>query len=154
MKSSTTIEIAPIGVVHSPRKQEAGMPNQSRWADQTEVNIEVFPEFAEGLKDLDGIEQIWLVYWSDDANPAGLAVKPCLHHANRGIFATRAPMHPNPIGMSAVRLLAIENRILRVSGVGIRFETALLDIKPYDPEYDSIKPKFKHVEWQAHNHMF
>jgi tRNA (adenine37-N6)-methyltransferase len=129
-------ELAPIGVVHSPHRQEKGAPIQPRWAQGTEGAVELFPEFAPGLRDLDGFERIWLLYWFDRAREAQLEVVPYLDTRAHGVFATRAPCRPNPIGISCVRLLAIEGTRLRVAELDILDGTPLLDVKPYVPECD------------------
>jgi tRNA-Thr(GGU) m(6)t(6)A37 methyltransferase TsaA len=128
--------LKPIGVIHSPNRQEAGTPIQPRWAEHIEGRVEVFPEFAAGLKDLDGFERVWLLYWCDRAAPVELLAKPYLDDNVRGVFATRAPCRPNPIGLSTVRLLRIEGRMLHVAGLDALDQTPLLDIKPYAPEFD------------------
>ena len=128
--------LKPIGVTHSPNRQEAGTPIQPRWAEHIEGRVEVFPEFAAGLKDLDGFERVWLLYWCDRAAPVELLAKPYLDDNVRGVFATRAPCRPNPIGLSTVRLLRIEGRMLHVAGLDALDQTPLLDIKPYAPEFD------------------
>jgi tRNA-Thr(GGU) m(6)t(6)A37 methyltransferase TsaA len=128
--------LKPIGVIHSPNKQEAGTPIQPRWAEHIEGRVEIFPEYAAGLRDLDGFERIWLMYWFDRAAQSELVVKPYLDDTARGVFATRAPCRPNPIGLSAVRLLRIEGRMLHVAGLDALDQTPLLDIKPYAPEFD------------------
>jgi tRNA (adenine37-N6)-methyltransferase len=134
--SDNHISLKIIGRIHSPHKEAAGTPIQPRWAEDIEGRVEVFPEFAPGLSDLNGFERIWLLYWFDRTVPEQLVVKPYLDDRYHGIFATRAPCRPNPIGMSACRLLAIEGTVLRVSNVDILDQTPLLDIKPYAPEFD------------------
>ena len=101
----------------------------------------MFPEYVEGLCDLDGFERIWLVYWFDQARAAQMAVTPYLDRTPRGLFATRAPCRPNPIGLSAVRLLGIVGSILEVDGLDILDNTPLLDLKPYIPEFDGFEAK-------------
>jgi len=130
------INLKPIGVIHSPNKQEAGTPIQPRWAEHIEGRVEVFPEYATGLEDLGEFDRIWLIYWFDRAARAELAVKPYLDGVPRGIFATRAPSRLNPIGLSAVRLVQVEGRVLRVAGLDVLDQTPLLDLKPYAPEFD------------------
>ncbi len=88
-----------IGVVHSPHREAAGTPVQSALATGVTGTVEVLPEYAAGLKDLDGFERIWLVYWCDRARPAELVVTPYRDTVARGVFATRAPSRPNPIGV-------------------------------------------------------
>jgi tRNA-Thr(GGU) m(6)t(6)A37 methyltransferase TsaA len=112
-----------------------------------EGTVEIFPEFSEGLKDLDGFERIWLIYWLDRARSAQLLVRPYLDSVERGVFATRSPCRPNGIGMSPVRLLSIHGNILRVADVDILDGTPLLDIKPYIPAFDHFP--VERVGWYA-----
>jgi tRNA-Thr(GGU) m(6)t(6)A37 methyltransferase TsaA len=133
-----TLELNPIGIVRSPFKEAAGTPIQAGMAEGAAGTVEVFPAFAEGLKDLDGFDRIWLLYWFDRAAAARLIVTPYLDDQPHGVFATRAPARPNPIGMSAVRLLRIEGCALHVSDVDILDGTPLLDIKPYVPQFDHL----------------
>jgi len=132
----TTMQLEPIGVIHTGFSQAAGTPIQPGTARGAEGTVEVFAPFAEGLKDLDGFERIWLLYWFDRASPAQMIVRPYMDDSPRGLFATRAPCWPNPIGMSAVRLLRIEGARLHVADVDILDGTPLLDIKPYAPQFD------------------
>lgn len=104
-----------------------------------EGTVEVFAEFAAALRDLDGFERIWLVYWFDRAAEAQLVVTPYLDDCPRGLFATRAPCRPNPIGLSCVRLLRIEESRLSVAELDVLEGTPLLDIKPYVPECDAFE---------------
>jgi tRNA (adenine37-N6)-methyltransferase len=127
-----------IGVVHTPHRQAAGTPVQAALATGVRGTVEVFPEYAAGLRDLDGFERIWLVYWFDRAKPAELVVTPYLDTTPRGLFATRAPCRPNPIGLSAVRLLEVRGNVLYVEGLDILDGTPLLDIKPYVPGFDAF----------------
>jgi tRNA-Thr(GGU) m(6)t(6)A37 methyltransferase TsaA len=129
-------ELAPIGLIHSPHRQAAGTPIQARFAEGIEGTVEVFPEFAAGVRDLEGFDRIWLLYWFDRAQPAQLEVVPYRDTQTRGVFATRAPSRPNPIGLSCVRLLAVDGARLRVADLDVLDGTPLLDIKPYLPECD------------------
>jgi len=128
-----------IGTIHSPFRQAQGTPIQSALAQGVEGSVKVFPEFVPGLQDLEGFERIWLLYWLDRASPAELVVKPFLDKRKRGIFATRAPCRPNPLGLSCVRLLGIEGGRLRIGDVDVLDETPLLDIKPYAPRLDCFR---------------
>ena len=98
--------------------------------------MEIFPEFAAGLRDLEGFERIWLLFWFHRAKTAKLIVTPYLDDQEHGVFATRAPSRPNPVGLSCVRLLRIEGNRLRVGDLDILDDTPLLDIKPYAPALD------------------
>lgn len=100
--------------------------------------MEVFDEFVPGLRDLEGFERIWLLHWFDRARfeECALVIKPSLDNTAHGVFATCAPARPNPIGMSAVRLLEVRGNGLAIGGVDILDRTPLLDIKPYAPQFD------------------
>ncbi len=130
------IKYRPIGVIHSPFRQIAGMPIQPAGAAGVKGYVEVFSEFSEGLKDLDGFSHVFLLYHLHKVQGCRLTVTPFLDEEQRGVFATRAPSRPNPIGLSVVRLEGIEGDILRIEGVDVLDETPLLDIKPYIPEFD------------------
>lgn len=125
-----------IGFIRSPFPETAGTPIQSVMAQGIEGSIDVFPEFVAGLQDLAGFDRIWLLYWFDRASQSRLVVTPFLDQQARGIFATRSPVRPNPIGLSCVRLLGVENGRLRIADVDVLDQTPLLDIKPYVPAFD------------------
>jgi tRNA-Thr(GGU) m(6)t(6)A37 methyltransferase TsaA len=135
------MNLTPIGIIHSPHQRADGTPVQAALATGVQGTVEVFPEYAAGLRDLEGFERIWLVYWFDRAKPAELVVTPYLDTTPRGLFATRAPCRPNPIGVSPVRLLGITGCILQVDGLDILDNTPLLDIKPYIPKFDAFEAK-------------
>ena len=130
------IKYTPIGVIHSQFKEPKGIPIQSAAAKGIEGTVEVFPEFAEGLKDVEGFSHIILVYHFYLARKSSLKVKPYLDNEVRGIFSTRAPGRPNPIGVSIVLLIGIEETLLQIQEVDIIDGTPLLDIKPYVPAFD------------------
>jgi tRNA-Thr(GGU) m(6)t(6)A37 methyltransferase TsaA len=130
------IEYRPIGLIHSPFEKPAGMPIQPTGAGGICGTVEVFPEFAAGLKDLDGFSHIILLYHFHHSGAPELVVEPFLDSQPRGVFATRAPMRPNPIGISVVRLTKIVANILHIENVDILDGTPLLDIKPYVPAFD------------------
>jgi tRNA-Thr(GGU) m(6)t(6)A37 methyltransferase TsaA len=135
---SSHIQLKTIGVIRSSFKAAAGTPIQPPFGDGVEGTVEVLPEYAEGLADLDGFDRIWLLYWLDRAPPARLRVMPFRDNVQRGLFATRAPCRPNPIGLSSVRLIGISDNMLTVSGIDILDGTPLLDIKPYIPAFDAF----------------
>jgi tRNA (adenine37-N6)-methyltransferase len=137
----TRLILTPIGTIHSPFRRSAGTPIQSALANGEEGSVEVYAQFAAGLRDLEGFERIWLLYWFDRAVRGQLVVRPFLDDQERGVFATRAPCRPNPIGLSCVRLLGIEGRGLRIEGVDVLDGTPLLDIKPYVPQFDCLKAR-------------
>jgi len=102
--------------------------------------VEIFPEYRDGLKDLEGFERILLVFHFNRIKEEKLMVHPHLDKKScRGVFATRAPFRPNRIGISSVKLVKIENNILHIEQVDILNGTPLLDIKPYIPQIDSFE---------------
>ncbi|MCA1808339.1 MAG: tRNA (N6-threonylcarbamoyladenosine(37)-N6)-methyltransferase TrmO [Kiritimatiellia bacterium] len=128
----------PIGVIHSEHTQPEATPIQPAYAKDCTGRAEVYPEYADGLRDLEGFSHIYLVYHLHRAGPAKLKVKPFLQDVPRGVFATRAPCRPNAIGLSIVKLLRVEGRILHLAGVDILDGTPLLDIKPYTAKFDCL----------------
>ncbi|MCX6894588.1 MAG: tRNA (N6-threonylcarbamoyladenosine(37)-N6)-methyltransferase TrmO [Verrucomicrobia bacterium] len=133
------MQLRPIGMIHSPFRECKDMPIQPAMAQGVTGSIQVFDEFAAGLKDLAGFERIWLLFWFHRAGSARMSVTPYLDSQERGLFATRAPSRPNPIGLSHVRLLAVEGSILRVADLDMLDGTPLLDIKPYVPRFDCLE---------------
>ncbi|MBM4310957.1 MAG: tRNA (N6-threonylcarbamoyladenosine(37)-N6)-methyltransferase TrmO [Deltaproteobacteria bacterium] len=129
-------DFAPIGIIHSPYAEPAGVPIQGVFAGGAEGTVELLPELAAGLADLEGFSHIILLYYFHLSKGCTLTCKPFLDTQERGVFATRAPRRPNPIGMSVVRLLGIEGCALRIGDVDIVDGTPLLDIKPYIPDFD------------------
>lgn len=135
------IRFRPIGTIHSPFKNPKGTPIQPGAAKGMEGKVELFQEFREGLKDLEGFSHVILLYHFHLAKEATLAVIPFLDDQPRGVFSTRAPNRPNPIGISVVRLTRIEENTLLVKDLDILDGTPLLDIKPYVPEFDFSEVK-------------
>jgi len=139
------IQFNPIGVIHSPFKQIAGIPIQTAFSKEGEGTVEIFPKFRNGLKDLEGFSHIILLYHFHKSKGHHLLCRPFLDDLERGLFATRAPRRPNPIGLSIVRLNQITDTILSVSSLDILDGTPLIDIKPYIPRFDA--PKALKVGW-------
>ena len=137
----------PIGVIASPHLSREGMPIQASGARGIRGRINIFPSYGEGLKDLDGFSHIILLYHFHRTQEKALMVTFFLDDKPRGVFATRSPNHPNAIGISVVRLLAVENLRLRIEDVDILDGTPLLDIKPYVPAFDRREPE--RVGWLA-----
>jgi tRNA-Thr(GGU) m(6)t(6)A37 methyltransferase TsaA len=126
----------PIGVIHSPFKDLEDMPIQPAGEASAPGSIEILPDFVEGLKDLEGFSHVILLYHLHRVRSSKLTVTPFLGSQPRGIFATRAPTRPNPIGLSVVKLIRIEGNRLYVENLDILDGTPLLDLKPYVPEFD------------------
>ena len=133
------INYSPIGLIHSPFKTPEGTPIQPTAATGIEGSIEIFPEFTAGLQDLAGFSHIYLIYHFHLSKQFSLKVTPFLDDRKRGLFATRAPSRPNPIGLSVVRLVDITDATLTVRDIDVVDGTPLLDVKPYVPEFDVRK---------------
>ena len=136
-----------IGYVRSPYKERFGTPRQPPVTEQTledralDASIELIPgrNFEQALKDLEGFYYIWVLAWlhlNDGWNTQ--VIPPRGPKLKRGLFATRAPHRPSPIGLSALKLLDIEGRTLKVRGVDLLDGTPVLDIKPYVPYTDAF----------------
>jgi tRNA-Thr(GGU) m(6)t(6)A37 methyltransferase TsaA len=131
------MEVKPIGIIHTPFTDLAGMPIQPAGAAGVKGTVELFEEYRAGLKDVDGFSHVVLLYVFHRSRGFELQVVPFMDTEPRGLFATRAPKRPNPIGLSVVQLDRIENGVLHVQNVDMLDGTPLLDIKPYVPEFDS-----------------
>jgi tRNA-Thr(GGU) m(6)t(6)A37 methyltransferase TsaA len=125
-----------IGVIHTAFETPAGTPIQPNAAQDSQGTIILHPVLVEGLRDLDGFSHIILIYVFDQIGQPRLLVKPFMDDQERGVFATRAPARPNPIGISVVRLLKIEGNLLTFSDADMLNNTPLLDIKPYAPPFE------------------
>jgi len=139
-------ELKPIGIIHTPYKKDWEAPHQAYKSEEV-GEIEVFKEYEEGLKDIEGFSHLIILYVFHKSvkrsvkkehylNSFGLLVKPYLDDTSRGLFATRSPNRPNPIGLTIVELLERKGNVLKVKGVDMLDGTPLLDIKPYVPKFD------------------
>jgi tRNA-Thr(GGU) m(6)t(6)A37 methyltransferase TsaA len=133
----TEIRYMPVGVVHSPFKDVEGMPIQTVGAKGIGGTVEIDPQYQDGLKDLEGFSHIFLIYHFHRSKGYSLQVKPFMDDEVRGVFATRAPKRPNPIGISVVRFVKMEGSTLFIEDVDIVDGTPVLDIKPFVPEFDA-----------------
>jgi tRNA-Thr(GGU) m(6)t(6)A37 methyltransferase TsaA len=136
---SLAIPFKPIGVIRSGHHKSEETPIQPAFAKGCLGRAEVFPEFAEGLKDLGGFSHIYLIFHLHQAGPAKLVGRPFLQDREHGVFATRSPHRPNAIGLSIVELVRIEGNVLHLDRVDILDGTPLLDIKPYSAKFDCIR---------------
>ena len=132
------VSFKPIGIIYSPFKRPEGTPIQPASSFGTKGEVIVYPEYQKGLKDLEGFSHIILIYYFHLVSNVKLLVKPYMDEDFHGVFATRAPARPNPIGISVVRLLKVEDNILHVENVDVVDGTPLLDIKPYVPDFDGV----------------
>jgi tRNA-Thr(GGU) m(6)t(6)A37 methyltransferase TsaA len=126
-----------IGTIHSPFYELSNMPIQPFSEFSASGTVEILPEFSTGLIDLEGFSHILLIYHLHESHRIALTVTPFLDSKPHGVFATRAPNRPNPIGISVVKLVKVVGNILHVENLDILDGTPLLDIKPYVPEFDS-----------------
>ncbi|HEX3574870.1 MAG TPA: tRNA (N6-threonylcarbamoyladenosine(37)-N6)-methyltransferase TrmO [Rhodopila sp.] len=135
----TSLSLNPIGTLHTPWRAIADCPRNGRQPDPAPVCIaHVLPEFVEGLRSLEGFSHLILLYWLDQATPPKLSFTPPFDPQPRGVFATRAPFRPNPIGLSVVAFDGFDAPdALKVRYLDCVDGTPLLDIKPYLPTTDS-----------------
>ena len=130
-------DLCAIGVIRTPFAAAAGTPTQPAYARGKEGRVFVDENYAAALDDIDGFDRLWLIYWMDRVGAFKPRVVPCRDDREHGLFATRSPNRPNPIGISVVRLVRRQGRVLFVSDVDILDGTPLLDIKPYIPTFDA-----------------
>ena len=142
MKDESFVSYRIIGLIRPPFKEKKGVPIQTHYSS-VEGWIEILPQYVEGLSDLDGFSHLILLYHFHKVKKVQLKVLPFLDKKKRGVFATRAPLRPNPIGISIVELISIDlsNNTLKIRGVDIIDSTPLLDIKPYIPLFDQRDAK-------------
>ena len=135
-----SITYKPIGIIHSPYTTRKDTPIQGRYCPEDIVaEIEVFSEYSDGLKDIEGFSHLYLLYHFHKSEGWKHHQTPYLDDTPRGIFSIRSPNRPNGIGLSVVRLLERNNNILSVSEIDILDGSPLLDIKPFIPEFERIK---------------
>ena len=126
----------PIGIVRSEHTKTADIPIQPVYAEGCQGRAEILPAYEEGLRDLEGFSHIYLIYYFHKAPSTQLTVKPFLEDLPHGVFATRSPRRPNPIGLSIVRLLKRQDSVLFLDNVDILDKTPILDVKPYISRFD------------------
>ena len=127
----------PIGIIHTLFKEQANTPIQGVFAPDSKGEVEVFPQYLDGLKDIAGFSHLILIYHFHLAEGYSLITKPFLDKESKGIFAIRYFKRPNNIGLSVVRLHAVKGNILEIGEIDIVDGTPLLDIKPYVPDFDN-----------------
>jgi len=130
-----------IGMISSPFSRIEGMPIQPLGAEGLVGHIELDPDYAAGLKDIEGFSHLILIYHLHRIEGYSLEVKPFLDTVTHGIFATRSPKRPNAIGLSVVRLLSVDGRRLAFANPDMLDGTPLLDIKPYVAAFDQVQPE-------------
>jgi tRNA-Thr(GGU) m(6)t(6)A37 methyltransferase TsaA len=135
MKTRYSLELEPIGIIHSPHKRTVKTPYQG-YRSRKISQIEVFREFEEGLKDIEGFSHIIVIFWFHKSQGYHLLVRTPWDDVLHGLFATRSPRRPCPLGLTAVELISRNNNMLEVRGLDAIDGTPLLDIKPHIPSVD------------------
>ena len=129
----------PIGIINTPYTKLEHMPIQPKGSAGTVGKVIIDEKYTEGLKDLDGFSHVYLIYHFHKTARAELRVIPFMDIEPRGVFSTRSPLRPSHIGISITKIVSIEDNIVTVEGIDILDETPLLDIKPYIPQFDSVR---------------
>jgi tRNA-Thr(GGU) m(6)t(6)A37 methyltransferase TsaA len=141
------IRFKPIGVLRSPFKDLKNMPIQPTSRNSASGHAEVLSEYLAALKDLDGFSHAMILYHFHKVERCDLQVTPFLDDAPRGVFSTRAPTRPNPIGLSVLPISAVEGCKVHFAKIDVLDGTPLLDIKPYVPDFD--RPEKVRTGWLA-----
>jgi len=131
-------EVHPIGVVRSPYQNRGDAPRQGRFSPETEMDIEIFEEYQNGIGDFAGISHLFVLLWFDRASRTTLSAHPSWAQGSRPVFATRSPHRPNPIGIDIGKIISVSGRTVRVAGLDALDGTPVVDIKPYAPSIDAI----------------
>ena len=135
MKKRRSLELKPIGIIRSPYKDKDQVPNQG-YRSKKISRIELFKEFEEGLQDIEGFSHIVVIYWFHRSRGYHLSVKTPWDDIPHGLFATRSPHRPCPLGLTVAQLVAREGNVLKVKGLDAIDGTPVLDIKPYISSID------------------
>ena len=130
------MEFSPIGIIETPFNDLEGMPIQPSGAKGVRGRIIVNPEYTEGLSDIEGFSHLILLYHFHLSKDFSLTVTPFLDKTPRGLFSTRAPRRPNPVGLSIVRITGRQENIIEIEDIDVLNQTPLIDIKPYVPRFD------------------
>ena len=130
------IAFRPIGVINTPFTNLSEIPIQPVFSKGMQGTVTIESSYSDGLMDLEGFSHIYLFYWFHKWKEMKLIVKPYLEDKEHGVFATRAVSRPNPLGFSCVRLVSIQENVLRIEDVDILDGTPLIDIKPFVSRFD------------------
>ena len=133
MKVTTTFHVKPIGEIYSPYGKLARAPKQGKGSDEI-LEIELFKEYRTGLEEIDKYSKLIILYWLHEAERDTMIVSK--KGEALGVFATRSPDRPNPIGLGVVDVVSRRGRLLKVKGLDAIDGTPVLDIKPFVPELD------------------
>jgi len=138
-ETNRPVSFVPIGVIRSSHTVAKQTPVQPVYAKECLGQAVLLPEYADGLRDLEGFSHVYLLYQFHLAEAPKLTIQPYTDDRPHGIFATRHERRPNPIGLSLVRLVKVEGNVVHLMGVDILDGTPLLDIKPYVPRFDAVE---------------
>ena len=131
-----TFALTPIGRIHSPFLTKEAAPSQGAFVADASGQVEIFPEYEDGLKDIDTFSHLILIYHFDRAGKIELVRKTFLDDTPHGVFASRHPCRPNGLGLTVVRLIRRERNLLHVAGIDVLDGTPLIDVKPYIHRFD------------------
>lgn len=134
------IQFKKIGTLFSPHTSTEEMPRQPKFAKGVRGTVVIDPEYVEGLRDLEGFSHIYLICFLHKVEGFMLSANPPMDNRSHGVFATRSPHRPNPISLSVVKLISIEENMLTVEDVDLLDGTPVLDIKPFSPTYNLDEP--------------
>ncbi|MBW2001383.1 MAG: tRNA (N6-threonylcarbamoyladenosine(37)-N6)-methyltransferase TrmO [Deltaproteobacteria bacterium] len=146
------VEYTPIGIIRSGFTDKKNTPIQSIFVEDAMGEVEIFPEYVAGLKNIDRFSHIILIYHFHLSKNYSLFSKTCLEDEKHGIFAMRQSQRPNPIGISTVRLSRVMGNILSISEVDVVDGSPLLDIKPFVPVFDNRRNATNGWLGQLHIH--
>jgi tRNA-Thr(GGU) m(6)t(6)A37 methyltransferase TsaA len=141
---SNEILMSPIGFVRSPYSQTAQVPKGFGVQHEAEGTLQILPEYEQGLKDIEGFSHLYVLWVFDRSEGYELLGTPPTDTTPHGVFATRSPRRPNPIGLTVVKLLGRNGASLRVAGLDMLDGTPILDIKPY---LSSVAKEDLHRGW-------
>lgn len=137
MPEHSDICFRPIGYFRTPFSSPVGMPIQPAGARGVRGQIDILEEFSEGLTDLDGFSHVFVVYHLHEVGGYKLLTTPFLDVVPHGVFATRSPARPNPIGLSVLKVISVDAGTIELEDVDVLDGTPVLDIKPYVAEFDA-----------------
>ncbi len=131
-------QVTPIGIIHTPFKEQYGTPIQPRYGKDVEGQVVLDEAYRNALDDVGLFGHVWLLSWLHKSGGWRPKVVPYRDTVERGLFATRAPSRPNPIGLHLVEVVKVEGCVLTIKGVDLLDGTPILDIKPYVPRFEAL----------------
>jgi tRNA (adenine37-N6)-methyltransferase len=139
-----------IGIIHTPYKNVSeNVPIQGRMSPETEGIIKLYKKYWDACKDLDGFSHAILVYYFHKSKTEKLSAKPYMDTEIRGIFSSRFPHRPNHIGLTLVEIISISKGVIKIKGADMINNTPLIDIKPYNPVFDSVNNSDVKIGWMT-----